>query len=70
MSMPADTEMILDNEDAYQMVAELSDKRVLELAGVDIHSGKHRDHGEVRVIIPAMGECVLLLPFVLQSALT
>jgi hypothetical protein len=68
MQTKVQTELILGHEDAYQVIGELEDKQLLELAGVDIHTGKHSRHGAIRVVVPPMGDCVLLLPIVLQAA--
>ncbi|PZR92072.1 MAG: hypothetical protein DI537_14700 [Stutzerimonas stutzeri] len=68
MSVEVKAGVIVGNEEAYRIVGELKDGDILELAGVDIHSGWHPEYENVRVVIPSMGECVLLLPFDLQVA--
>lgn len=57
----------ISQEDAYQVVSELTDRTVEELNGVDIHYGKHPERGVLRVIIPIMGESFLLYPFDVHS---
>jgi hypothetical protein len=54
-------------EAAYEAAALLEDKQVLELEGVTVYSGKHPEHGNVHITIPAIGDGLLLLPFALHA---
>lgn len=61
------SQIMVDYEAAYEAVSELENKEVLDLEGVTIYSGKHPKHGFIHITIPAIGDCVLLLPFALQQ---
>lgn len=56
----------LSNEDAYLMGTALEDVQVDELNGVTIYSGKHPEHGNIHVVVPAIGDAKVLLPFELK----
>ena len=57
----------LSDEDAYQIAADLMERSVEELSGVDIFTGVHSEHGPICVVIPLAGESILLFPFVCQD---
>ena len=54
------------NEQANELAMELEDRQVEELNGCTIYSGKHPAHGNIHVVIPAMGDATALLPFNLK----
>jgi hypothetical protein len=57
----------MSNEEAYELSFELEDKQVEELNGCTIYSGKHPEHGNIHVVIPAIGDrAKALLPFALK----
>ena len=54
------------NEQANEVAMELEDRQVEEMNGCTIYSGKHPVHGNIHVVIPAMGDAKALLPFDLK----
>ena len=56
----------LTNEDAYLMSASLVEKLRFELEGCEVFSGILKDHGNVTIVIPAIGEALLIYPFELH----
>lgn len=54
-------------EAAYEAVALLEEKQVHEMQGVTVYSGKHPEHGNIHITIPAIGDGLLLLPFALHD---
>lgn len=58
--------IVLSYESASEAVAELAEKKVSDLEGVALYSGIHPKHGAVHIIIPAIGNGMILLPFALQ----
>lgn len=54
-------------EDAYAQVQCLTDTQVEEIQGATVYSGQHPELGPIHIIIPAMGDGLLLFPFVLQQ---
>lgn len=54
-------------EQAHEDVQQLSNVEVSDLGGVVHYSGIHPNYGSVHIVIPAMGESLLLLPFVFQD---
>ena len=54
------------NEQANELAMELEDREVEEINGCTIYSGKHPTHGNIHVVIPAMGDAKALLPFELK----
>jgi len=50
-------------EAAYEAVSEMTVKIREDLNGVTVYSGYHPEHGNIHVVIPAMGDGLLLLPF-------
>lgn len=59
--------IMVSYEAAYEAVAVLEDKRVDELEGVTVYSGRHPEHGNIHITIPALGDGMLLLPFALHE---
>ncbi len=55
-----------DNESANEIAMELEGREVEEMNGCTIYSGKHPVHGNIHVIIPAIGDAKALLPFDLK----
>lgn len=53
----------MNNEQAYLVAQELVDREEEFMNGCTIYSGKHPVHGNIHVVIPAMGEAKALLPF-------
>lgn len=53
----------MDGEDAAMMVASLTDKISIVLQGVDITRGVHPTLGSITIVIPAVGDAILLYPF-------
>lgn len=56
----------LSNEQANELAMELEDRKVDDMNGCTIYSGKHPAHGNIHVVIPAMGDAKALLPFELK----
>jgi hypothetical protein len=57
----------MTNEDAYMMSFELEEKQEEVMNGCTIYSGKHPEHGNIHIVIPAMGDnAKALLPFNLK----
>lgn len=54
------------NEQAYEVAMELEDREVEELNGCTIYYGSHPKHGNIYVVIPAMGDAKALMPFDLK----
>lgn len=54
-------------EAAYEAVSLLENKQVAELEGVTVYSGKHPEHGNIHITIPAIGDGLMLLPFALHD---
>lgn len=54
------------NEQANEVAMELEDRQVEEMNGCTVYSGKHPVHGNIHVVIPAMGDAKALLPFDLK----
>lgn len=54
------------NEQAYEVAMELEDREVKELNGVTVYSGRHSVHGDIYVVIPAIGDAMGLLPLDLK----
>lgn len=54
----------MSNEDAYVLAAELEEKQEEVVNGVTIYSGRHPQHGNIHIVVPAIGdEAKALLPF-------
>ncbi|MBA8881767.1 hypothetical protein [Phyllobacterium myrsinacearum] len=53
-------------ENAYYEIEKLENHELRQQGGVDVHSGTHPVHGNIHIIIPPMGDGLLLLPFVIQ----
>lgn len=53
----------MDFEAAHEAVDEMENVTVEELQGVTVYSGKHPKHGNIHIVIPALGDSLLLLPF-------
>lgn len=67
-----DTETLLrnicvNNETAAIAASELVNQQIQELEGVTIYSGWHKEYGNIHIVIPAMGDGVLLLPFAFRD---
>ncbi|MGV1754798.1 hypothetical protein [Agrobacterium sp. CG674] len=54
-------------EAAYEAVALLENSQVEESGGVTVYSGRHPEHGNIHIAIPAIGNGMLLLPFALHD---
>lgn len=54
------------NEQANEVAMQLEGLEVEEMNGCTIYSGKHPEHGNIHVVIPAMGDAKGLLPFDLK----
>lgn len=54
-------------EDAYDAVNAMTDVQEVTRDGVTVHSGFHPEHGAIHVIIPALGDGMMLLPFALRD---
>lgn len=59
--------IVLSYESASETVAELAEKEVNDLEGVTLYSGIHPKHGAVHIVMPAIGNGMILLPFALQK---
>lgn len=57
----------LSYEAAYEAVEQMTVKVREDLEGVTVYSGAHPEHGNIHVVIPAMGEGLLLLPFAIHE---
>ncbi|OWZ90473.1 hypothetical protein B9J07_28215 [Sinorhizobium sp. LM21] len=53
----------IDNESAYMLAMELEERQEDAMNGCTIYSGKHPTHGNIHVVIPAIGDAKALLPF-------
>lgn len=53
----------IDNESAYMLAMELEERQEDAMNGCTIYSGKHPEHGNIHVVIPAIGDAKALLPF-------
>jgi len=57
----------LTHEDAIDMAEELTEKTVSNPdAATTIYTGRHADHGLIHIVIPALGNPVLL-PFAVRD---
>ena len=65
-SSPFLRNLSINNEDAYQLAMELEGRQEDSVNGCTIYSGKHPVHGNIHVVIPAMGDAKALLPFELK----
>lgn len=69
--MPAEQKnlrnIMVSYEAAYEAVALLENKEVHHAEGVDVYSGRHPEHGNIFIAIPALGDGMLLLPFALHE---
>ena len=64
----SDTDLFLrnlsiNNDEAYILAMDLEDRQEDNVNGCTIYSGKHPVHGNIHVVIPAMGDAKALLPF-------
>ncbi|MBD9511661.1 hypothetical protein IB265_33435 [Ensifer sp. ENS10] len=53
----------IDNESAYMLAMELEERQEDAMNGCTIYSGKHPIHGNIHVVVPAIGDAKALLPF-------
>ncbi|SOC90122.1 hypothetical protein SAMN05216358_0146 [Rhizobium sp. AN5] len=51
------------NEQANEVAMELENREVEEMNGCTVYSGKHPIHGNIHVVIPAIGDAKGLLSF-------
>ena len=54
-------------EAAYEHVALLENKQVTEKPGVTVYSGDHPEFGAIFIVVPMVGDGLLLLPFAFQQ---
>jgi hypothetical protein len=59
----------VNHEQAYRRQAELLDQTVFETSSMTIFSGNHPLLGWIYIIIPPLGEA-LLVPFAIQSSVS
>jgi hypothetical protein len=57
----------VSNERAYEIIASMSRQTEFENAAMLIVSGNCAEYGDIHVIIPPLGDAILL-PFAIQSA--
>jgi hypothetical protein len=54
-------------ERVQEEIRKLEGATYSDTGGVEVHSGKHPEHGNIHIIIPPIGDSLLLLPFVIQQ---
>lgn len=60
-------DIALDYESAVFAIAELEGKQIRELDGTTVYSGRHPTHGNIHIVMPAIGDGLMLLPFVFRD---
>lgn len=60
-------DLALDYESAVIAISELQGKQQKDLEGTTIYSGFHPTYGNIHIVMPMMGDGVLLLPFVFRD---
>jgi hypothetical protein len=53
---------------AWVEAANLANVQRTDKNGVTVFTGTHSEHGNIHIIIPAFGDGILLMPFVIQDS--
>lgn len=54
-------------EDVHQHIALLQGATFVDTGGAEIHSGLHPEFGNIHIVVPPMGDGILLLPFAIHD---
>ena len=57
----------LNHEQAYEEADRLEQRTRKDTDGCTVFTGVHPEHGSIHIVIPAIGNGMLLLPFVVQA---